>query len=268
MRFGKGAQGVPGLAVQHAAAGHDQRLPGGLEQGDGVGQFDRVGRLAAHADQRRLEEALRPVVRKGLHVLRQCQADRAALGRVGHHLDRAGQGDQQLFGRGDPVEVARHRAEAVVGAEVALFEALHLLQHGIGLARHEDVAGQEQQRQPGHVRERGRGEHVGGAGADARGGGHHALAEVGFGEGDRRVGHALFVVRAQRRQPVLLGLQRFAEPGDVAVAEDREHAAAIRQDFGAAVGLHDFGPQRGQIADQRLADGQSHGGFHCRIRLS
>ncbi len=45
--------------------------------------------------------------------------------------------------------------------------------------------------------------------------------------------HRLFVVGAQRRQLAAHAVQRRAEPGDIAVAEDREHAAEQRD--GAAV---------------------------------
>ncbi len=264
MRVGERAQRVPRLAVQHAAAGDDQRLLRGLQHVERIGELERVGRRAAHPDQRRREERLGPVVREGLHVLRQRETDGAALRGIGHHLDRARQRDEQLLGRRDAVEVARHGPEAVVRADVALFEILDLLQHGVGQPRHEHVAGQQQQRQAADVRERGRGQHVGRAGADARRRGHHPLAEIRLRERDGRVGHSLFVVRAKRRQPILLRVQRFAEPGHVAVAEDREHAAAVRQDLGAAVGLDDFGAQGGQVAHERLADGQSYGGGHRR----
>ncbi len=262
VRVGERAQRVPRLAVQHAAAGDDQRLFRGLQHVERIGELERVGRRPPHADQRRGEEILGPVVREGLHILRQREADGPALRGIGHHLDRARQRDEQLLGRRDAVEVARDGAETVVRADVALFEILDLLQHGIGQPRHEHVAGQQQQRQPADVRERGRRQHVGRAGADARRHGHHPLPEVRFRERDGRIGHPLLVVRTQGRQPVLFGMQRFAEPGHVAVPEDREHAAAVRQDVGTAVRLDDFGAQRGQVAHERLADGQSHGRGH------
>ena len=262
MRFGKHAQGLPGLAVQHAAARHDQRPFGAGQQGHGLLQLGGIGRRAAQADQRRVEEIHGPVEGLGLHILRQRKAGGAALRRVGHDLDGARQGRQQLPGLHDAVEVARDRAQAVVGAQITLLEALHLLQDGIGQARGKDVPGQQQQRQARHMRQRGGGHQVGGAGADAGGHGHHALAEMGLGKGHGRMGHALFAVGAKGGQPVPVGMQGLAQPGHVAMPKDGEHAAAIGLDGGAAVRLHDLGPQGRQVADQRLADGQSHSACH------
>ena len=101
---------------------------------------------------------------------------------------------------------------------------------GSGRARGENVAGQQQHRQAVDVRERRGGDHVGRAGADRRRARHHAPAHVRLGVGDRRVRHRLLVVRAVGRQHVAVRVQRFADAGDVAVAEDREHAAEQRPD--------------------------------------
>ena len=129
----------------------------------------------------------------------------------------------------DAVEVARHRAQAVVRRHGAVVEVLDLLQHRIGRARDEHVARQQQHRQPVDVRERGGGDEVGGARPDRRRARHHAPAEVRLGVRDRRVRHRLLVVRAIRRQHVAVRVQRLADAGDVAVAEDREHAAEERR---------------------------------------
>ncbi len=76
--------------------------------------------------------------------------------------------------------------------------------------------------------ERRRGDHVGGARSDRAGAGHHAPPPMRLGEGDRGVRHGLLVMRAQRRQAITDGVERFTETGDVAVAEDRENAGEER----------------------------------------
>jgi hypothetical protein len=105
---------------------------------------------------------------------------------------------------------------------------LELLQHRIGRARNEDVAGEEQHGKAVDVRGGGRGHEVGRARPDRRRARHHAPAEVGFREGDRRVRHRLLVVRAIRRQLRAVAIERFADAGDVAVAEDRPDAREER----------------------------------------
>ena len=257
MGLGKGAQRVPGLAVEHATADHDQRLARLAQQRGGAGELARIGRRATEAQQLGLQEAFRAVERHRLHVLRQRQAGRAAVGRVGHHLDRARQRGQDMFGPGQPVEIARDRAEAVAGADIALGEALDLLQHRVGAAAGEHVARQQQHRQPVDMGHGGGGHEVGRAGADAGADRHDALAKARLGIGDRGVGHGLFVVGAKGRQPVALGHQGFAHAGHVAVTEDGEDPAAIGLDL-AVVG---FDAQRGQVLDQRLRQGESLG-FH------
>jgi len=78
-----------------------------------------------------LEEVDRIVPGLGLGVLTEGEAHRAAVRRVGHHPQRAGQGGQDLLGPADPVEVAHDRAETVVGADGGIVEILDLLQHRV-----------------------------------------------------------------------------------------------------------------------------------------
>ena len=134
------------------------------------------GALAAQAMHALVEEALGVVERFGLDVLAEGERHRAAFGRVGQHRDRARQRRHDLLGPHDAVEIARDRAEAIVGAHRAVAEILDLLQHRIGAAIGEDVARQQQHRQPIDMRDRGGGDHVGRAGADRAGAGHHAPA--------------------------------------------------------------------------------------------
>ena len=91
-----------------------------------------------------VEEALGIVVGLGLHVLAERQRHRPAFGRIGQHLHGAAERRDDLLGPRDAVEIARHRAEAVIGRQRAVAEILDLLQHRIGPAIGEDVAGQQQ----------------------------------------------------------------------------------------------------------------------------
>ena len=132
-------------------------------------QRSRVGRGARHVPDARREELLGPVERLGLHVLRQRKRHRAGLGRRGEDAHRGQRGRNQLLGTPDPVEVPRHRRERVVHRHVAARRHLELLQHRIGRMRREDVAGQQQHRQPVDRRERRAGDHVRRARPDRRG---------------------------------------------------------------------------------------------------
>ena len=221
---GEVGEQVLGAGVEHAAAGDDHRRLRGADRRDDLGHLDRVGLGAADAPDPRLEEALRVVVGLGLHVLAEGEADRAAVGRVGHRAQRAGQRGQEVLGPGDAVEVAGDRPEAVVGRDRAVVEVLDLLQHRVGAAVGEDVAADEEHRQAVDVGERRRGDHVGRARADRGGDRMGAAPALGLGVGDRRMRHRLLVLAAPGRERVADAVQRLADAGDVAVAEDRPDA--------------------------------------------
>ena len=70
--------------------------------------------------------------------------------------------------------------------------------------------------------------HVGGAGADGAGAGHHAPAVARLGKGNGRMGHGLFVMGAVCRQRVANLGQRLAKSCDIAMAEDRKDAGEER----------------------------------------
>ena len=160
---------------------------------------------------------------------------------------------EQLVGPGDPVEVARDRAEGVVDRGRGVAEVLDLLEHGIGSAARERVAGQQQHREPVGVRHSGGGDHVEGAWADGGGHGHHLAAVGRPGEADRGEGHALLVLAAPGRQLVALLVQGGAQPEDVAVPEDREHAREQRH----LAAVEQLRALRDHPADERLGGGQS-----------
>ena len=124
----------------------------------------------------------------------------------------------------DAVPVARDRPERVVDGDRRLAEVLDLLQHGIGDARVERVAGEQQQRQAVGVGDRRGRDHVHGAGAD-RGRRRHQLPPPHrLGEADRGQRHALLVLAAVGGQHAARVVQRLAQARHVAVAEDAEHA--------------------------------------------
>ena len=247
-RAAKSASSVLGAGVEHAAPRHDHRRLGGAERGDDGLDLDRVGLGPADAPHPRLEEALRVVVGLGLHVLAEGEAHRAAVGRVGHRPERAGERGQEVLGAGDAVEVADDRPEAVVGRDRAVVEVLDLLQHRVGPAVGEDVAADEEHRQAVDVGERRGGDQVGRARADRGGDGMGAAAAPGLGVGDGGMGHGLLVLAAPGGERLADAVQRLADAGDVAVAEDRPDAL----DEAPAV----LGRLHAQPAHHRLRRGQ------------
>ena len=226
--FGEGPQGIPGLAVQHTAAGNDERALRAAQQGRGLCQFVAVCGWPAKADHGRPQKIFRAIKSVGLNILRQGQADRPTGGRVGHELHSAGQGRENLLGTGDAVKVTRDGAKGIVHAQVALLETLQLLQHRVGRTRAEGVARQQQHRQPVDMRQRGGGQQVAGPGPDGAGDGHDALAKLRFAESDGGMRHALLVVRPVGGQFGPAGPQGFTQTGHIAVPKNRKNARAIR----------------------------------------
>ncbi len=266
MPFGERAQCRGAQRVQHAASGNQQRPLGIAQHRHRLRELRLRGRQAPrNAMTGGAKPLFRIIVRHRLHVLRQRERHRPAQRWIGEHVDRLRQRGQQLRRMHDAIEEARHRPEAVVGRDRAVLEVLDLLQHGIGRARHEHVARQEQDRQPVHVRERGGRDEIGRAGADRCRARHHPPAKVRFRIGDGRVRHRLFVVRAVRRQFGAVPVQRLAHAGHVAVAEDREDAGEQRRHA-----VRRLRPQRRQVADQRLRHRQTHRVMPSpsRLRLS
>ena len=176
----------------------------------------------------RLEQRRGIVERLGLHILRQRQRHRAGFGWRGQHPHRLGQRGQDLLRPVDAIPVARHRLEAVVHRHVLRLGRFELLQHRSGTPAGEDVA---RQQEDGNAIDRGAGgagDHVGRAGADRRGAGERAQTVVHLGVGRRGVDHRLLVARQIVAQGCSLLLQGLADTGDVAMAEDAEHAAKKR----------------------------------------
>ena len=260
--LGEGLQRRRRLGIKHAAAGDDDRLLRGLERGDRRVELGGVGLRAARRPDTLGEKAFRIVEGLGLHVLAERQRHRAAFGRIGQHLHGAVERRDDLLGPRDAVEIARHGAEAVVGADGAVAETFHLLQHRIGRAVGEDVAGKQQHRQAVDVGECCGRHHVGRARADRGRRRHEAAAETRLGEGDRGMRHRLLVVRAVGRQLVADLVERLADAGDIAMAEDRPDAAEDRQLLAV-----DHGHLPRHEAGQRLRHRQADGFCHRRSSI-
>jgi hypothetical protein len=254
-------EGRLGLAVVDAAARDDQgrREPrtastaAASSAGSGAGR--RTCQIAVG------EELLGPVVRLGLHVLRQGEGDGAGFDRVGEHAHRVEGGGDQRLGAGDPVEVAGDRAQGVVDGQVRLDGVLQLLEQRVGGAGREVVAGQEQHREAVDRGQGRAGDQVGGAGAD--GGGDRLRGEPVqlAGVADGGVHHGLFVAALVERHGVLAGLQeRLADTGDVAMAEDPPGPGDQPVPYAVA-----FGVLHGQETHQSLGDGQAEGGAAHRF---
>ena len=131
-------------------------------------------------------------------------------------------------GRVDAIPIARDGPEAVVDGDVLRLARLELLQHRRGHAIGEDVAGQQQHRQPVDRRARGAGDHVGGARTDRRRAGERPQPVRHLRERRRGVHHRLLVAALVVAQPIAHLIERLADAGDVAVAEDAEDAGKER----------------------------------------
>ena len=102
---------------------------------------------------------------------------------------------------------------------MALFD---LLQHRIGLASGEHVAGQQQQRNAVRRGGGGGGDHIGGARPDRRGAGDDFAAQLLFGVAGSGMRHALLVAALMHHQIAIILFQRLTQSQHVAVAENRE----------------------------------------------
>jgi hypothetical protein len=162
-----------------------------------------------------------------------------------------------LLRAGDAVEIARHRLEAVVGGSRAVAEILDLLQHRIGPAVGENIAGQQEQRQAVDMGHRRRRHHVKCPRPDRGGASHHAPPPHCLGEGDRRMGHGLLVMGAVGRQFSSDPEQGLADPRHIAVTEDRPDSGEERQLLAI-----DDGHLAGEEFHQRLRRGEADGLGH------
>ena len=96
--LGKVAQGRLSPGIDHPAARHDERVLCGLDRGDGFGQLAGIGFGTADVPDFGGEKLDGVIIGFGLRVLTKGQTDRPAIGRIGHHPQRAGQGGEDVFG--------------------------------------------------------------------------------------------------------------------------------------------------------------------------
>ncbi len=252
MRHGKACNLLLGAGIARPATCDDQRLLGRLEQLHGFRDAPAVRTRPGNLMHRAGEELGRVVTGHFLHILRQADEGRAAVGGVKHHRHGLRQRRDDLLGMDDAVPVARHRLVGIIDADRRIAEVLDLLHHRVRPAVDEHIARQEQHGQAvgvGHARCR---YHVGGAGADGRGRHHDLPPPPCLGKADRRQPHGLLVLPAPCREHVLHLFQRLREAGDVAMPEDREDAGKQRH----FLAVHD-GELVDEIAHQRLRHGEA-----------
>ena len=72
------------------------------------------------------------------------------------------------------------------------------------------------------------------------------------------MGHSLFVVRPESRQPIPMLIKGLSERGHVSVTEDSENSSEERHDF---ISLRAFQSraQAGKVSHERLRGRQPHG---------
>ena len=213
-----------GLAHQHAATGDDQRPLRSANRCNSPFHRHCVGLPAANQPHALAEQLFRIVEGLGLHILGQRQRNRAAIGGRSEHPHHLRQCRDQLLGPIDAVPVPRHRLEAIVDADILRARRLHLLQDRRNVAARENVAGQQQHRQPVHRCQRRAGNHVGRAGPDRRGAGKGAHPVAGLGKRRRQVHARLFVAHQDVFEIGVL-LQRLPNARHVSVTEDAQHSS-------------------------------------------
>ena len=221
-------QGFRGIRVDHAAAGYDHGVLAGADHLRGSPQGCSIGAIAHNVPDAPAKQFDRVVVSLGLHVLGQCQCDRAGLRRAGQHAHCLRQSRQQLVGPVNAIPILADRLEAVVDRQVLAVRRFELLQDGRHIAAGEDIAGQQQHRQAVDGRRGRAGDHVGGAGADRgeAGEGLKAVLDLGIGRG--RMDCALLVAYLVVAKVGVLD-QRFAHAGHAAVAKNSKAAGEERR---------------------------------------
>ena len=184
-------------------------------------------------------------------ILTKRQSHRPAVGRIRHHPQGTRQGSQDMFGPRNPVEIAADRAEAIIGADRRIVKILDLLQHRIGRAAGKNIARDQQDRHPVHMRQSRRRHHIQRPRPDRGGDSHRPPPLHRLGIGNRGMGHRLLVLAAPGRQSLANPMQRLPQTRHVAMAENRPDT----RDKPLAV----FGHLHRKPFHHRLRGGQSHG---------
>lgn len=168
-----------------------------------------------------MEESRWEIEGFGLHILRQSQGDCPGVGRAGQHPQSFRQRQQNLLRPVDPVPVAADGFEAVVDREILAMRSLQLLEDRGDITSGEDIAGQEQHRQPVDGRAGGGGDHIGRARANGRGADQGLQSVFHFGEGRGGMNHGLLVAGLVVAKVRIL-LQSLTNAGHVAMTKDAE----------------------------------------------
>ena len=106
-------------------------------------EFVGIGAKPADSVHVRFEEGQRVFIADPLHVLRQSEKGRTAIGRIEHGRNRRWQRLDQLRRVGDAVPVARDGLEGIVDRNRRVVEMLDLLQNRIRQAVVKHVTRQE-----------------------------------------------------------------------------------------------------------------------------
>jgi hypothetical protein len=141
VRGGEAVQRIGRAAIEHAAARDNQRALGAPQTGNRRVDIFGARRRGVKPDDARRKEIGREIPCLRLHVLGQRERNGTAQCSVGEHPQGARQRIEQLCRMHDAIEVARHWLERIVGGDAAVMEIFNLLQHRIGRARDEYVAG-------------------------------------------------------------------------------------------------------------------------------
>ncbi len=144
--------------VDDAATRHDERA---LRRADELGRADdrgRFGEATLDVPGPLGQKLVRDVERLSLYVLWKRERDRAGVSGTHENAHRRERRWHDLLGTHDAVEVARDGTEHVVHRDVAGPRHLQLLQHWVGRARREHIAGQEEHGDAVDRRESGAGE--------------------------------------------------------------------------------------------------------------
>ena len=254
------------VAVQQTAADHDHRA---LARRDRVGrpaERGRVGSCPGDVMDTRHEQRGRIVERLGLNVLRQGEGHGPGLSRRGEDAHRGWQRAHELLRSVDPVPVPGHGAQGVVYGYVLAVRSLQLLEHRRDAPAREQVAREQQDRQPVDGGERRTGHEIRGTRPDRSGARECTQAPMSLGECHSRVDHRLLVPCLVVAEPVACGLERLAQARDVAMTEDPEHSPEKRMLVAVALDGLDLQEANDGLGG-RQALGQGHLSTPARKRL-
>ena len=228
-------QRIGGLRIDHATAGHDHRPIRAADHGRRAIESPGIGLGARHVPGALLEKCIGVVVGFRLDILWERERYGSRLSRVCQDAHRFESRWHHLLGAGDSVPVAGDRLETVVDRGVASPWHLELLQDRVHGSRGEDIARKQQDGQTVDGGQGRTGDHVGSTRSDRAGAGHDAKPVLHSRVADCGVDHGLLVARLVVGQQVRSLVERLADAGHVAMAEDSK--AAVHEAMLGAVAL-------------------------------